>query len=268
MQTSDQRSESAGFKVLVLGDSHVGKTSLIDRLVFDSFEPVYNRTRGVNVLNHRVTSHLDHSSVRLGLWDKSSTLGEARDRSFILSAHCCLVLYDITVRESFVHASTHIDSVKGYRSEEVAIFLVGMKADLSDTRVISAEEGQVEAVRAGAHFVELSAKTGDNVRDFFSTVTTMLLDRSWCQRLVVIIEPMSTGADSLELVCRNVGGSIMASLTVGSQETLEEFSVRLSEHIGIHKGKLVLTLSDGRVFSKDDESNPVSQLVDATSAVP
>ena len=126
------------FKLVFLGEQSVGKTSLITRFMYDSFDNTYQATIGIDFLSK--TMYLEDRTVRLQLWD---TAGQERFRSLIPSyirdSTVAVVVYDITNANSFHQTSKWIDDVRTERGSDVIIMLVGNKTDLSDKRLLSAK---------------------------------------------------------------------------------------------------------------------------------
>ena len=155
-------STSPKFKVVVLGDQGVGKTSLIVRFVHDSFEPTNNATIGVDLLSKNVP--VNEKLVRLLMWD---TAGQERFRalipSYIKDSAFALVLYDVCNLSSFHNAKTWVRDVRSYRGYEVPICLVGNKVDKVEERKVSIEEGEDLAQELNTLFFEVSAKSATNV---------------------------------------------------------------------------------------------------------
>nr|KAF6421071.1 RAB6B, member RAS oncogene family [Molossus molossus] len=121
------------FKLVFLGEQSVGKTSLITRFMYDSFDNTYQATIGIDFLSK--TMYLEDRTVRLQLWD---TAGQERFRSLIPSyirdSTVAVVVYDITNLNSFQQTSKWIDDVRTERGSDVIIMLVGNKTDLADKR--------------------------------------------------------------------------------------------------------------------------------------
>ncbi|KAF2892602.1 hypothetical protein ILUMI_13571 [Ignelater luminosus] len=161
------------FKLVFLGEQSVGKTSLITRFMYDSFDTTYQATIGIDFLSK--TMYLEDRIVRLQLWD---TAGQERFRSLIPSyirdSTVAIVVYDITNVTSFQQTSKWIDEVRAERGNDVVIMLVGNKVDLFDKRQISVEEGERQAKEFNVMFIETSAKTGDNVKHLFRRVGAAL----------------------------------------------------------------------------------------------
>ncbi|XP_055703821.1 ras-related protein Rab6 isoform X1 [Phlebotomus papatasi] len=161
------------FKLVFLGEQSVGKTSLITRFMYDSFDNTYQATIGIDFLSK--TMYLEDRTVRLQLWD---TAGQERFRSLIPSyirdSTVAVVVYDITNANSFHQTSKWIDDVRTERGSDVIIMLVGNKTDLSDKRQVSTEEGDRKAKELNVMFIETSAKAGYNVKQLFRRVAAAL----------------------------------------------------------------------------------------------
>ncbi|KAG8948881.1 Ras- protein Rab-6B [Tulasnella sp. 424] len=160
-------------KIVLLGDQSVGKTSLITRFMYDTFDNTYQATIGIDFLSK--TMYLEDRTVRLQLWD---TAGQERFRSLIPSyirdSSVAIVVFDITNRASFLSTSKWIDDVKSERGNEVIIVLVGNKADLSDKRQVTLEEATAKATELNIMFMETSAKAGHNVKSLFKKIAMSL----------------------------------------------------------------------------------------------
>lgn len=161
------------FKLVFLGEQSVGKTSLITRFMYDSFDNTYQATIGIDFLSK--TMYLEDRTVRLQLWD---TAGQERFRSLIPSyirdSTVAVVVYDITNANSFHQTSKWIDDVRTERGSDVIIMLVGNKTDLSDKRQVSTEDGDRKAKELNVMFIETSAKAGYNVKQLFRRVAAAL----------------------------------------------------------------------------------------------
>ncbi|MCJ1360041.1 MAG: Ras- protein Rab-6B [Icmadophila ericetorum] len=161
------------FKLVFLGEQSVGKTSLITRFMYDSFDNTYQATIGIDFLSK--TMYLEDRTVRLQLWD---TAGQERFRSLIPSyirdSSVAVVVYDISSLKSFQNTRKWVDDVRGERGQDVIIVLVGNKTDLGERREVTTQMGEEEAKRCGALFVETSAKVGANVKGLFRKIAQAL----------------------------------------------------------------------------------------------
>jgi len=161
------------YKLVFLGDQGVGKTCIINRFVYDSFDKNYQATIGIDFLSK--TMYLEDRTVRLQLWD---TAGQERFRSLIPSyirdSSVAVVVYDTTSRASFLNSSKWIDDIRSERGDDVVIMLVGNKTDLADRRQVSVEEGEAKASEEKILFIETSAKVGFNVKQLFRRLASAL----------------------------------------------------------------------------------------------
>jgi len=161
------------FKLVFLGEQSVGKTSLITRFMYDSFDNTYQATIGIDFLSK--TMYLEDRTVRLQLWD---TAGQERFRSLIPSyirdSTVAVIVYDITNIVSFNQTNKWIDDVRAERGNDVIIMLVGNKTDLAEKRQVSIDEGEKKAKELNVMFIETSAKAGYNVKQLFRRVAAAL----------------------------------------------------------------------------------------------
>jgi len=162
------------FKCVMLGELSVGKTSLVTRLMYDTFDSNYDATIAIDLLSK--TMDVEGRIIRLQLWD---TAGQEKFRSLIPSyirdCAATIIVYDITNSESFNQTSKWIDYVRTERGTDVIIMLVGNKADVHEKRQVSTEQGENKAQEFGAMFIETSAKAGYNVAQLFRRVAHGLL---------------------------------------------------------------------------------------------
>jgi len=160
-------------KIVLLGDQSVGKTSLITRFMYDTFDNTYQATIGIDFLSK--TMYLEDRTVRLQLWD---TAGQERFRSLIPSyirdSSVAIVVFDITNRASFMSTTKWIEHVRSERGNDVIIVLVGNKADLSDRRQVTLEEATAKSTELNILFMETSAKAGHNVKSLFKKIAMTL----------------------------------------------------------------------------------------------
>ena len=154
------------YKIMVLGESKVGKTSLIKRFTKDQFGGVYLTTVGMDFQDKII--EIEDKKIRLQVWD---TAGQERFRnvtkSYFQSSHGLLVVYDITDKESFEKINFWIKNIKENAPENAKLILVGNKCDLANERQVSYEEGEKKASNYNIKFFESSAKDGTNVKEFF-----------------------------------------------------------------------------------------------------
>lgn len=161
------------YKLVFLGEQAVGKTSIITRFMYDTFDYNYQATIGIDFLSK--TMYLEDRSVRLQLWD---TAGQERFRSLIPSyirdSSAAVVVYDVTNRGSFLNTAKWVEDVRTERGKDVCIILVGNKNDITDRRQVSTEEGEQKAKEFNIMFIETSAKAGHNVKQLFRQLASAL----------------------------------------------------------------------------------------------
>merc|ERR1711907_526096 len=170
---SQHLSPLSKYKLVYLGDQSVGKTSIITRFMYDTFDNTYQATIGIDFLSK--TMYLEDRTVRLQLWD---TAGQERFRSLIPSyirdSSVAVVVYDTTSRASFLSSSKWVDDIRSERGDDVVIMLVGNKTDLADQRQVSVEEGLAKPSEEKVMFIETSAKAGFNIKQLFRRLASAL----------------------------------------------------------------------------------------------
>jgi len=170
----------AKYKLVILGDQSVGKTSIITRFMYDTFDNTYQATIGIDFLSK--TLWLQDRNVRLQLWD---TAGQERFRSLIPSyirdSSVAIIVYDITNRNSFLNTTYWLDGVRTERGQDVGVMLVGNKTDLNEKRQVPIEEGEAKAKEHNIMFIETSAKAGVNIKALFRKIAASLLDNNSVQ---------------------------------------------------------------------------------------
>ncbi|KAG9332051.1 hypothetical protein JZ751_016184 [Albula glossodonta] len=152
------------FRIIMLGDSTVGKSSLLKRYTEDLFLDTINQTVGVDFYVHFLEVE-PGVRVKLQFWD---TAGQERfrsvTRSYYRNSVGCLLVFDLTNRASFEHVQDwHTEVLERVRPHVVLFVLVGHKSDLKEERAVSHEEAERLASQLGAPYVEASSKTGANV---------------------------------------------------------------------------------------------------------
>ena len=158
-------------KLLMIGDSGVGKTCLLLRYANDSFSPTFITTIGIDFKIKNI--QLDGKRVKLQIWD---TAGQERFRtittSYFRGAQGILLVYDVTDRQTFVSIRNWVAQIQMHADVNVNKILIGNKCDMSDQRAVTFEEGEALAKEYNIHFFETSAKQNINVDTSFLTVAT------------------------------------------------------------------------------------------------
>merc|ERR1712196_115856 len=150
------------FKLLLIGDSGVGKSCLLLRFADDTYTETYISTIGVDFKIRTV--EIDGKVIKLQIWD---TAGQERFRtitsSYYRGAHGIIVVYDVTDEESFNNVKTWLSEIDRYANENVNKLLVGNKCDMVTKKVVDTETAKAFADELGIPFLETSAKSAANV---------------------------------------------------------------------------------------------------------
>merc|ERR1712083_524879 len=150
------------FKLLLIGDSGVGKSCLLLRFADDTYTESHISTIGVDFKIR--TIQLDGKTIKLQIWD---TAGQERFRtitsSYYRGAHCIIVVYDITDADSFGNVKQWLEEIQRYACEGVNKLMVGNKCDLASKRAVEKKSAEEFAAKLDIPFLETSAKSNNNV---------------------------------------------------------------------------------------------------------
>ncbi|XP_046677105.1 ras-related protein Rab-3 isoform X2 [Homalodisca vitripennis] len=164
------------FKLLIIGNSSVGKTSFLFRYADDSFTSAFVSTVGIDFKVKTVFRH--DKRVKLQIWD---TAGQERYRTittaYYRGAMGFILMYDITNEESFNSVQDWVTQIKTYSWDNAQVILVGNKCDMEDERVISFERGKQLAEQLGIEFFETSAKENIHVKAVFERLVDIICDK-------------------------------------------------------------------------------------------
>ena len=164
------------FKLLLIGDSGVGKSCLLLRFADDTYTESYISTIGVDFKIRTV--ELDGKTIKLQIWD---TAGQERFRtissSYYRGAHGIIVVYDVTDAVSFNNVKQWLHELDRYANENVNKLLVGNKSDLANKRAVTYEQGKELADSLNIEFLETSAKNSTNVEKAFMAMSANIKQR-------------------------------------------------------------------------------------------
>ncbi|BGP20815.1 hypothetical protein JCM10213_008150 [Rhodosporidiobolus nylandii] len=165
------------FKLLLIGDSGVGKSCLLLRFADDTYTESYISTIGVDFKIR--TIELEGKTVKLQIWD---TAGQERFRtitsSYYRGAHGIIVVYDVTDSDTFSNVKQWLQEIDRYACEGVNKLLVGNKSDLTSKKVVEYGVAKEFADQIGVSFLETSAKNATNVEQAFLTMAKQIKDRT------------------------------------------------------------------------------------------
>ncbi|KAG2301823.1 hypothetical protein Bca52824_030474 [Brassica carinata] len=160
-------------KLVLLGDVGAGKSSLVLRFVKDEFVEFQESTIGAAFFSH--TLAVNDAAVKFEIWD---TAGQERYYSvapmYYRGAAAAIIVFDITNQASFERAKKWVHELQSQGNPNMVMALAGNKADLLDARKVSPEEAEIYAQENRLFFMETSAKTATNVKDFFYGIAKRL----------------------------------------------------------------------------------------------
>ncbi|XP_031384539.1 ras-related protein RABE1a-like [Punica granatum] len=195
-------------KLLLIGDSGVGKSCLLLRFTDGSFTTSFITTIGIDFKIRNI--ELDGKRVKLQIWD---TAGQERFRTittaYYRGAMGILLVYDVTDESSFNNVRNWIRNIEQHASDNVNKILVGNKADMESKRVVPASRGQALADEYGIKFFETSAKTNQNIEEAFFSIAKDIKQRlansdSKAQPTAIKInQPAKSGAGAVQAAQRS-----------------------------------------------------------------
>ena len=192
------------FKILLIGDSGVGKTCILCRFSDDSFNSSFISTIGIDF--KMKTIDLNGKKIKLQIWD---TPGQERfytiTSTYYRGAMGSMLVYDITDSKSFDSIGKWLRNIYENANEDVVKMIIGNKCDMDDKRVIAAERGQEVARHHGIPFIETSAKTNVNVTRAFHDITLRILEKQPEKKLEPAGQPQNRA--NLQLPNTNSGTS-------------------------------------------------------------
>lgn len=173
------------FKLVLLGDSSVGKSSIVQRFVKDNFDDMRESTIGAAFSSQTIrieTADGTQESVKFEIWD---TAGQERYKSlapmYYRNANAALVVYDVTQPDSLLKARNWVDELKDKVGQsDLVIFLVGNKVDIvqedASRRAVQTDEASQYAQDQNLLFTEVSAKTGEQIKETFQQIGARLYE--------------------------------------------------------------------------------------------
>ena len=162
--------EESVYKILLLGDTTVGKTCFLMKYTDKVFNEIHMATIGLDYRLKTMTLK-SGKTVKIQIWD---TAGQDRFRAitknYYKSAHGVILIYDITSIQTFENVKSWISQIRDEASANIVIYIVGNKIDIDEERKIKKEEGQKLADEFGFPFTEASAKNGININETFEDI--------------------------------------------------------------------------------------------------
>jgi len=171
VQKELKKKKKLRFKLIVLGNPNVGKTTLINRFVTNQFHSEYKPTLGISITNQEYyLQGFEDKILNFMIWDLAGQKFFQRVRkAYYRGANAAFIAYDITDRNTFDDVENWRNDIRGVLPD-IPIILLGNKIDLEDSREVSTDEGIKLASKLNCYFLESSAKSGENVRDAFNMI--------------------------------------------------------------------------------------------------
>ena len=150
-------------KLLIVGDSSVGKTNFTSRFIENKFNNSYMTTSGIDLQTADI--EIKNKKVRIQLWD---TAGQEKykaiTKNLFLKVMGAIIIYDITSEKSFINLKSWVQMIKEECGSHMQIIMVGNKSDLVEQRKVSEEDAMNYAKEQKIDYIETSCKTGENVK--------------------------------------------------------------------------------------------------------
>ena len=169
MNEEEKKDSDMIIKLLLIGNTYVGKTMIVQKFIDNSFSKSTVSTIGVDLQSKIID--INGKKVKYLIWD---TAGEDRMKtmtySYYRGCHVILVVYDVTERKSFQNVTTWVECIDKFAKSNVLKILVGNKTDLEDKRVITTEEGKKLAEENGLKYYEISALKITGLHEMFEDI--------------------------------------------------------------------------------------------------
>jgi small GTP-binding protein len=165
------------YKIVLVGDSCVGKSNILSRWTMDEFNLESKSTIGVEFATKEIKH--DGKIIKAQVWD---TAGQERFRSIISAyyrgAHGAMIIFDVTKYQSFEHVKHWLDELLKFSNNNISIILVGNKTDLTHLRMVSMDEAQKFADNNNFIFIETSALDNSNIDEAFNQLIINIYQRT------------------------------------------------------------------------------------------
>ena len=164
-------------KILIVGDSTVGKTNFIKKYVENKFNESYFASTGIDLITTSIK--IEGKSFKIQIWD---TAGQekyrAMTKNLFLKTQGIVIIFDISNETSFINLKSWMNDIKEECSADIPMILVGNKLDLEDRRIIDKERAMEFAKNEKLEYIETSSKTGENINKALSLIIEKIYQRA------------------------------------------------------------------------------------------
>ena len=176
--------ENFQFKIILLGEAGVGKSSIIRKFITNEFKSIYQATIGVEFKTKDI--YIGNSySVKLNIWD---TCGQEKfraiTRQYYNNTNGVFLVYDLSDKNSFEKLNVWLNDIKDNMSNDVVLFLIGNKLDIKDRDISISEEGKIFANKNKIPYYEISAKNGTGIYNIFEKISKHIIEQIKAQRMI------------------------------------------------------------------------------------
>ncbi len=165
------------FKILILGDSGVGKSSMIKMYTEETFDLLYNSTIGIDF--KVINTFINDKSIKLQVWD---TAGQERFRAIISNyyrgVHGVIIMFDLTNLNSFNNIDIWFRDKNNYCSNSVTTLFVGTKSDLKKDIIVTPEMIDAKCIKYKCNYIETSTKNNYNIKEIFDKISNSLMENT------------------------------------------------------------------------------------------
>ena len=200
IQETNNEMEDYSIKVVIVGDSGVGKSNILSRFVYNEFSNDCRATVGVELSTK--SYKINNKIVKIHLWD---TAGQERYKSitgaYYKGAKGAMIVYDVTNKESFEHVDKWLKEIRELGGKNISVVICGNKTDKSESREVSVQEGVDKGVNNNLCCVETSALNATNVEEAFRKLLIEVYNTSIKSELNVQ-EDLFTKGESLKIETR------------------------------------------------------------------
>ena len=190
------------FKVVLVGDSFVGKTNIMSKYLKNEFREDSKATVGVEFGSKQFT--IEGHSVKAQIWD---TAGQERYKAitsaYYKGAKGAFIVYDITRKNSFESVERWVSDVISVADKKITIILIGNKSDLEDQRQVTKEEAEEKATKLEIAFMETSALSGDNLEKAFEKMMNEVFQKCHEEMLADGDLDIIPGGEDINLAKKN-----------------------------------------------------------------